>query len=105
MPRRVLRRPPPTLAELRARRDEIVRIAAEHGASNVRVFGSVAGGYAEPESDIDLLVDLDPERSILELGTLSAELECLLGRKVDVLETPKRLTPSALQIRREAIPL
>jgi predicted nucleotidyltransferase len=98
-------RPAPTLASLRARRDEILRIAARHGARNVRVFGSVAVGYANPESDVDLLVDLEPGRTLLDLGSLSSDLEEVLGRKVDVLETPRRRTRAATQIRREAVPL
>jgi predicted nucleotidyltransferase len=95
----------PTLAQLRARRDEILRIAARHGARNVRVFGSVAVGYAAAGSDIDLLVDLEPGRTLLDLGELEADLEAALGRKVDVLETPRRRTKVAIQIRREAVPL
>lgn len=95
----------PTLESLRARRAEILRIAAQHGARNVRVFGSVAVGYAGAASDIDLLVDLEPGRTLLDLGSLAAALEEALGRKVDVLETPRRRTRAALQIRREAVPL
>ena len=95
----------PTLESLRARREEILRLAAARGASNVRVFGSIAAGYANEQSDIDLLVDLEPGRSLLELGGLAADLEELLGRRVDVLETPRRRTRTALQIRREAVPL
>ena len=96
---------PPTLANLRARRDEILRIAAKHGVRNVRVFGSVAVGYADAESDIDLLVDLEPGRTLVDLGGLSSDLEAVLGRKVDILETPRRRTKVATQIRREAVPL
>ncbi len=52
----------PTLADLRGHRQEILRIAAKHGARNVRVFGSVARGEAHPESDVDLLVEWDLDR-------------------------------------------
>ena len=55
---------------LREKRDDILRIAARHGASNVRVFGSVARGEADESSDIDFLVDLAPDRSLLNLGGL-----------------------------------
>ena len=56
-----------TLEDLRARRDEILRIAAKHGAHNVRVFGLVARGQARPDSDIDFVVEFDPERTVLDL--------------------------------------
>lgn len=66
-------------------REEILRIAARHGARNVRVFGSVARGQDRSESDVDLLVDMDNDRSLLDLVGLEQELEALLHRKVDVL--------------------
>ena len=55
----------PTLAELRRHRDAIERIAAGHGAANVRVCGSVARGDARPDSDVDLVVDMAGERDVL----------------------------------------
>ena len=70
------------------KRDEILRIATTHGASNVRVFGSVARGEARPDSDLDLLVDLEPKRSLLDLVGLIQDLEDLLGCKVDVVTEP-----------------
>ena len=70
---------------LRERRDEIRQIAAKHGAHNVRVFGSVARGEADSKSDIDLLVDMEPGRSLLDLGGLLMDLQELLGCKVDVV--------------------
>src|ERR1700690_2597751 len=69
---------------LKSKRDDILRIAAKHGAHHVRVFGSVARGQARPDSDIDLLVDLEPERSLLDHAALMIELESFLGRKVDI---------------------
>jgi len=75
-----------TLTELLGeKREEILRIAARHGATNVRVFGSVARGEAGPGSDIDLLVDVGPGRSAFFPAGLLADLEDLLGCKVDVL--------------------
>ena len=68
-----------------AGREEILRIAAKYGASNVRIFGSVARGEADEQSDIDLLVDLEPKRSLLDLAGLLVDLEELLGCKVDVV--------------------
>jgi predicted nucleotidyltransferase len=65
-------------------RAEINAVAARHGASNVRVFGSVARGEAGPDSDIDLLVDLEAGRSLLDLAAIHLELEDLLGFPVEI---------------------
>jgi len=70
---------------LREKRQEILSIAARHGARNVRVFGSVARGEAGPESDLDILVDLEPGRSLLDHAALLLDLEAALGCKVDVV--------------------
>jgi hypothetical protein len=70
---------------LQEKRREILSIAARHGARNVRVFGSVARGDAGPESDLDILVDLEPGRSLLDHAALLLDLEAALGCKVDVL--------------------
>jgi predicted nucleotidyltransferase len=67
------------------RRDEILRIAARHGARNVRVFGSVARGEDQADSDVDLLVEMEDDRSLLDLVALEQDLEELLARNVDVL--------------------
>ena len=67
-------------------RDEILGIAARHGARNVRVFGSFARGDAGPDSDVDLLIDAGPQTSPWFPGGLVADLEDLLGRRVDVVE-------------------
>jgi len=70
---------------LHAKREDILRIAAKYGASNVRIFGSVARGEADEQSDIDLLVDMEQRRSLLDLAGLLVDLEELLGCKVDVV--------------------
>lgn len=75
---------PPRLAALRARRDEILRLAARRGLSNVRVFGSVARGDATVDSDIDLLVDFDTSHRGLDLFAFAREVEELVGHRVDV---------------------
>lgn len=72
---------------LESKRTEILRIAAKHGASNVRVFGSVARGEADEQSDIDLLVDLEPGRSLLDQAALWLELQEILAHKVDVVSS------------------
>jgi predicted nucleotidyltransferase len=67
-------------------RAEILGIAAKYGAYNLRVFGSVARGEATPDSDIDFLVELESQRTLLDQIALMQSLEQLLGRKVDVTE-------------------
>ncbi len=71
--------------DLQQRRHDIFRIAAQYGARNIRVFGSVARGDDRAHSDVDLLVDMDPDRSLLDIVGLGQDLEELLERKVDVL--------------------
>jgi predicted nucleotidyltransferase len=66
-------------------RDTIIQVAARHGARNVRLFGSVARGDDRPGSDLDLLVEMDADRSLLDLVSLEQDLEELLERPVDVL--------------------
>jgi len=93
------------LTDLRARRDEILRIAASHGAHNVRVFGSVARREADERSDVDLLVDLEQGRSLFDLGGLLMDLQQALGRNVDLV-TERGLRASLRdQVLREAVPL
>ena len=70
---------------LREMREEILQIAAERGARKVRIFGSVARGEADVASDLDLLVEMEPGRSLLDLGGLLMELQDLLGCRVDVV--------------------
>jgi hypothetical protein len=73
------------LRRLRARREEILGSAAEHGARNVRVFGSVVRGESDASSDVDLLVEMEPGRSLIDLVGLWQDLEDMLGTHVDVL--------------------
>jgi predicted nucleotidyltransferase len=74
-----------TAMDLQQKRNDILRIAAQYGARNLRVFGSVARGDDRAHSDVDLLVDMDPDRSLLDVVGLGQDLEELLDRKVDVL--------------------
>lgn len=90
---------------LKEKRDEILRIAARYGASNVRVFGSVARGEANAQSDVDLLVELERGRSLLDHAALMLDLERLLRRRVDVA-TERGLKPQIREhILREAVRL
>lgn len=93
------------LEALKKKRDEILRIAARHGAYNLRVFGSAVRGETGPESDIDFLVDCGPNRSPFFPGGLLADLEDLLGRRVQVL-TEAALHPYIRdRVLKEALPL
>jgi hypothetical protein len=83
--RQTTRQRPPTLDELRARRDEILDLALRHGAREVAVFGSVARRQADGRSDVDFLVDMDPGRSLFDMGALLMDLQDLLGCEVDVV--------------------
>ena len=93
------------LAMLASKREDILSAARRRGAINVRVFGSVARGEATRASDIDFLVDLEPGRSLLDLGGLLMDLEEVLGAPVDVVTEKglrSRLRERAL---REAVSL
>ena len=77
---------------LRQRRDDITRLAAKHGATNIRVFGSVARDQAKQDSDLDLLIDVGPNTSSWFPAGLILELEDLLGCRVEIV-TEKGLNP------------
>ena len=87
------------------KKDQILALAAKHGAINVRVFGSVANGTADEKSDIDFLVDMEKGRSLFDLGGLLVDLQELLGRKVDVV-TEKGLRERIRKaVLNQAVPL
>jgi predicted nucleotidyltransferase len=90
---------------VRVRREEILRIAARYGARNVRVFGSIARGEADEQSDIDFLVELEPGRSLLDLGGLQYDLESLLGCPVDVVTERGLKARIRDRVLREAMPV
>jgi uncharacterized protein len=87
------------------KRQDILRIAGNYGARRVRVFGSVARGEADRQSDVDFLVDLDPGRSLLDLGGLQFELEALLGCQVDVVTERGLKARIRERVLREAVPV
>lgn len=90
---------------LKVKRDTIIQIAAQHGARNVRIFGSVARGEAGPESDVDFLVELEPGRSLLDHAALLLDLEQLLGRRVDVATERGLRDRIRERVLKEAVPL
>jgi uncharacterized protein len=90
---------------LQEKREDILRIASKRCASNVRVFGSVARGEADSKSDIDLLVDLEPGRSLFDLGGLLMDLQELLGHNVDVVTERGLRERIRERVLNEAIPL
>ena len=90
---------------IQARRDQILALAARYGASNVRIFGSVARGEARPDSDIDFLVRLEDQRSLLDLVGLWQDLEELLGCEVDVVTERGLKERMRERVLREAVSL
>ena len=95
-----------TLQELRTtKRDEILRIAAKRGARNIRIFGSVARGDSDARSDIDFLVDLEPDRSLFDLSGLLIDLQAVLHTEVDVVTERGLRARVRERVLREAVPL
>ena len=90
---------------LSQKREDIMRAAQKHGARNVRVFGSVARGDDGPDSDVDFLVDMEPGRSLLDMGGLLMDLREMLGRNVDVVTERGLKTRIRDRVLEEAIPL
>jgi len=95
----------PLSALLRDRRDAILEIAARCGARNVRVFGSFARGTADGASDVDFLIDLEPGRSLLDVGAMLMALQDLLGRDVDVVTERGLKQRMKDRVLAEAVPL
>lgn len=77
---------------LERHRLDILRIARSHGARRIRVFGSFARGEERADSDLDLLVDLEPGRDLLDIVAIKQDLESLLGLGVDVV-TERAVSP------------
>lgn len=94
-----------TIESLRLRREEILAVARDNGAFDVRVFGSVARGEGHPESDIDFLVTFRQGSSIFDQVGLWLDLQDLLGCEVDLLTDHPDAGPVTQAARREAVPL
>jgi len=88
-----------------AHREKILELAARHGASDVRVFGSLARGEGAEGSDLDLLVTLEEKRSLLDIVGLKQDLEDLLHRPVDVVTEPALSPYIRSRVLAEAMPL
>jgi uncharacterized protein len=90
---------------IQEKREEILRLAARHGARNLRLFGSVARGEAQPGSDVDILIEAGPERTPWFPGGLIADLEDLLGCKVDIVTEKALHWYIRDRVLKEAVPL
>ena len=90
---------------LQTKREDILRIAALHGARNVRVFGSAGQGDEGPSSDVDFLIEFEEGRSLLDLAGLRQDLEELLACKVDVAEPEGLHWYIRDRVLKEAVPL
>ncbi|MCP4644078.1 MAG: nucleotidyltransferase family protein [bacterium] len=88
-----------------SRRDEILAIAKIHGATRISLSGSGARGEDDSESDVDFLVELEPRRSMLDLGALQMDLQDLLGRPVDVVTPAGLRAHLRAKVLHEATPL
>ena len=88
---------------VRTKRQEILQLAAHHGASRIRVLGSVARGQASPDSDVDFLVDMEAGRSLFDLGGLLMDLQDLLGCRVDVVTEKGLRAQIRDRVLREAV--
>lgn len=94
-----------TLDQLRQRREEIVQLARQYGAHDVRVFGSVARGDARPDSDLDILVRFERGRSLFDQAGFELDLETLLGCAVDIVSEGGISPHLKDRIHAEAVPL
>jgi hypothetical protein len=86
-------------------RDEIIAVARRHGASDIRIFGSVARGDATESSDVDFVARFEPGRSLFDQGGLLMDLRQLLGAKVDIVSEGALTGRFGQIVRREAVPL
>lgn len=94
-----------TKQDIFRRREEIIAVARRYGASDVRLFGSVARGDVTESSDVDFVVRFDPDRSLLDQGGLLMDLRALLGVKVDVVSEGALTGRFGQIVRKEAVPL
>ena len=94
-----------SLDVIKEKRDEIIRIAEKHGASAVRVFGSVASGDNSADSDLDILVKMEDSRSLVDHVALIRELEEILECRVDVVPEDTLHSRIRQRVLSEAVPI
>ena len=94
-----------SMQEVLLRRDDIMTVAQQNGAHDLRIFGSVARGQANESSDLDILVRFDPDRTLFDHGELVMDLQDLLGVKVDVLDEDGLRPRFRQHIMKEVVPL
>lgn len=104
-PRRLGRLTGPIGRRVRRHRHDLIAAAAAHGVRNLRVFGSVARGEDRPDSDVDLLVDLPPGLSLFGLGRVEAELEAILGSRVDLIPAPDLKPDTRVRVQQDLVAL
>lgn len=91
--------------QIRRQREAILKLAAGYGIGRVRIFGSVARGESHAESDLDVLVDFEPGRSLLDQVGFQQDLEALIGCRVDVVAEGGISPYLEARILQEAVPL
>jgi predicted nucleotidyltransferase len=94
-----------TKQSIQDQREAILEIARRYGASDIRIFGSVARGDATEASDLDLIVRFEPGRSLLDHGGLLMDLRELLGIKVDVIDEDGMRPRFRQVVMKDAVPL
>ena len=98
--------PPSTITQqIQTQRQAILHLAQTYGATNLRIFGSVARGEDTPTSDLDMIIDLEPNRSLFDLGGLAMDLQDLLGCPVDIVTEKGLKQRIRARVLREAINL
>jgi uncharacterized protein len=90
---------------VRSKREQILSIAHQHGAVSVKLFGSAARGDEADSSDVDFVVELEPGRSLLDLGGMQSDLERLLGCAVDVVTVNGLRERIRARVLEEAVPV
>jgi predicted nucleotidyltransferase/DNA-binding XRE family transcriptional regulator len=104
-PRRLARLSGPVGRRVRRRRHDLIAAAAAHGVRNLRVFGSVARGEDRADSDVDLLADLPPDLGLFGLGRVEAELEAILGSRVDLIPADDLKLGTRERVERDLVAL
>jgi len=94
-----------TKTDVLSRRNDILLLARQHGATSIKIFGSVVRGEEQPNSDVDFLVQMEKERSLFDMGGLLMDLQNLLGCTVDVVSENGLRPRIKDHVLREAMPI